>query len=273
MSGILKRTEREWTLAEALRSQRGRADVSALSAPPREVVSERHAAQSAFTLLELLLAVAILAAVSTLTFMSFGTVTSAWKRGMALSDDLHHGDYVIEQLVMGLRSAYQPDTQADAKQEPAGYGFVLEDDGDDAYASDTISWVKLGSSLIGKDSPFAASPHRVKFWVEENERGDRSATILAWRLLGQPDDFDPEELEPVYLASHIVGFNCRCADEPESGTLEIGDELEWEDEWEDTNRVPPLIELTLHLEPLDEDRDPVEIKRIVTVPIVRQEGR
>ena len=101
--------------------------------------------RAGFTLLELLLTVSILAAVSALVFMSFGTVITAWKRGMALSDDLQHGDYVIEQLLMGLRSAYQPD----AKGRTAGYGFELKDNGDDPYGSDLISWVKLGGALIG----------------------------------------------------------------------------------------------------------------------------
>ena len=39
--------------------------------------------RNAFTLLELLLAVSLLSAVSVLTFMTFATVTTAWKKGMA----------------------------------------------------------------------------------------------------------------------------------------------------------------------------------------------
>jgi hypothetical protein len=208
------------------------------------------------------LAVAILAAVSALTYMSFGTITTAWKRGMALGDDLHHGDYVLEQLIMALRSAYQPGT----KDKPAAYGFVLEDNGSDAYSSDVISWTKLGSALVGKNCPFAGSPHRVEFAVEGSEPETRGASVRAWQLLGQPDDFDPEEIEPVLLATRIVGFNCRCAEKLVDG------KIEWEEEWKDTNKVPPFLEITLFLEPLEERNEPVAVKRIVTVPIVTQEG-
>ena len=40
---------------------------------------------SAFTLLELVLAVAILAVVSTVTYLTFSTVTTAWKKGIVLT--------------------------------------------------------------------------------------------------------------------------------------------------------------------------------------------
>ncbi|MBM4142562.1 MAG: prepilin-type N-terminal cleavage/methylation domain-containing protein [Lentisphaerae bacterium] len=221
-------------------------------------------AGAGFTLLELLLAVAILTAVSVVSYLSFGAVIEAWRRGLALSDDLHHGDYVLEQLEMGLRSAYQPD----GKTKTDEYGFELEDNGDDAYGSDVIKWTKLGGALVGNDTPFAGTPHRVEFWVEENERGDRSAAIRAWRLMGQREDFDPDDIEPVYLATRVSGFNCRWANAPKAA----GD-VEWRSSWTDKKSIPPLLEITLYLEPLDEGRDPIEIKRVVTVPFVRQSGR
>ncbi|MBN2302436.1 MAG: type II secretion system protein, partial [Lentisphaerae bacterium] len=81
--------------------------------------------QHGFTLLEILLAVSLLAIVSTLTYLSFSTITTAWKRGLAMTDELHHGDFVMEQLVMGLRSAYYPE----ARNPSANYGFWLENNG------------------------------------------------------------------------------------------------------------------------------------------------
>jgi len=216
-----------------------------------------------FTLLELLLAVSILSIVAGLTYATFGTVVTAWKRGMALSDDLHHGDYVIEQLAMGLRSAYS--TDPGGKQ--SDYGFVLENEGDGAYASDIISWTKIGSSLVGKEAAFAGSPHRVTFSVDDDEEGHRGASVRAWRLIGLPDDFDPDEVETTILSPMITGFDCQVADKMED------EELDWDDEWDDTNRVPPFLQITLYLQPLDEEQDPIEIRRIVTVPVVTQEAR
>jgi len=207
-----------------------------------------------FTLLEILLAVTIMAIVSSVTFMTFSAATSAWQKGTALVDSLHHGDYVIEQLVMGLRSAYFPDV----KGGDAEYGFVHEDNGDGATAEDTISWVKLGGALIGRESPFAETPHRIRFYLSDDEDGDRAATVQAWRLQGQPDDFDPEEVEPVFLSKRVVGFNCRMAWE-----LDDDGKIDWLDEWEETNRIPTVVEVSLYVEPVEKGGDPVELKRVV----------
>lgn len=215
--------------------------------------------RSAFTLLEMLLAVSLMAAVCAITFLTFSVVSSGWQRGMTLSDDLHHGDYVIEQLVMALRSAYYPS----AGENAGTYGFWLKDGGSGENASDMISWVKLGGALVGSDCPFAGSPHRVKFSVEP-ESGENSASVRAWRLEGQPEDFDPDKIEPIVLSHDVTGFNCRVAD-PDQKT---GAEIDWLDEWEDarTNKLPRIVEVTLYMKPLEAGEAPVEIKRVVAIP-------
>ena len=95
-----------------------------------------------FTLLELLLAVSILSVVSVVTYMTFSTVIQAWRRGSAMTEEMHHGDFVIEQIVMALRSAYYPETDV----APTAYGFWHVDNGDGEEDADEISWVKIGSA-------------------------------------------------------------------------------------------------------------------------------
>ena len=210
---------------------------------------------SAFTLLEILLAVTILSLVASVTFMTFSAATSAWQRGTALADNLHHGDYVIQQLVMGLRSAYYPEG---AKGGAPEYGFWQEDNGEGASARDEICWVKLGGALVGRNSVFAETPHRVRFLVADDEDGDSAAAVVAWRLQGQPEDFDPEEIEPVFLSKRVVGFNCRTAWE-----MDEDGEIDWLDEWEETNKIPTIVEVSLYVEPTVEGDDPVEVKRVI----------
>lgn len=210
-----------------------------------------------FTLLELLLAISIMAIVSTVTFMTFYASLNAWKRGTAMADSLNYGDYVMEQLIMGLRSAYYPDSKGGSPD----YGFWQQDNGDDAYSGDVISWVKLGGALVGDDAPLAGSPHRVQFYVDQDDEGRSAVAVKAWRLLDQPDDFDPEELEPVYISRKIIGFNCKTA------YRLVDEEVEWLDEWEKTNRIPTVVELTLYLEPAEKDGEPVELKRIIGIPV------
>ena len=77
-----------------------------------------------FTLVEMLLAVGLLAVVTALTFLTFTTVSRAWKKGTDMADGIHHGDFVLDNLSMALRSAYYPDGGG------KGYGFFLEDSGE-----------------------------------------------------------------------------------------------------------------------------------------------
>ncbi len=209
--------------------------------------------EEGFTLLEVLLAVTILSIVSTVTFMTFSAATSAWQRGTELVDRLHHGDFVMSQLLMALRSAYYP--EGDVRGE---YGFLHTDSGDGPEARDEISWVKLGGALIGGDQAYAGTPHRVRFFLDDNENGDRAAAVVSWRLEGQTDDFDPDDLSPVFLSSRVKGFNCRAAWE-----LDDQGEIKWEDEWTETNRIPPIVEITLYIDPVVANDPPVELKRIV----------
>lgn len=206
-----------------------------------------------FTLLEILLAVTILSIVSTVTFMTFSAATTAWQRGTTLVDRLHHGDFVMSQLVMALRSAYYPEGGVRGE-----YGFQHIDSGDGPGAQDEISWVKLGGALIGGDQAYAGTPHRVRFFLGDNEKGHRSAAVVSWRLDGQTDDFDPDDLSPVFLSSRVKGFNCRAA-----WQLNAAGEIDWEDEWTVTNRIPSIVEITLYIEPVVEKDPPVELKRIV----------
>jgi len=205
-----------------------------------------------------MLAVALMAVVCTVTYLSFSIVSTAWKKGMALSDDLHHGDFAIEQLVMGLRSAYFPSGKTGG--DPA-YGFQMKDSGSGENSRDRISWVKLGGSLVGADCPFAGSPHRVEFTVDEDHDGESSAMVRAWQLQGQAEDFDPDKVTPSFLSRNITGFNCRAAYE------KVNDEIDWLEDWEETNRLPVFVEVTLYLKPLDSGEKPVEIKRVMTIPV------
>ena len=212
-----------------------------------------------FTLLELLIAVSLLAVATTVAFVAFSTVTRAWRRGMELTDRLHHGDYVAEQLVMALRSAYYPQGR---DSDPGRCGLWMENNGSGQDAADMISWVKLGGALVGRGSKFADTPHRVQFTVDRDEEGEQAVMVKAWRLYGQSEEFDPEvDVDPVFISHKVLGFDCRVAYEL------VDDEIDWLEEWEYTNQLPTVMELSIYLPPLEEGGEPVEIKRIVGLPV------
>ncbi len=224
--------------------------------------------RSGFTMVELILAVTLLAVITSVAYFTFDAGVRAWRSGSGMADSLSHADYVLEQVVMGLRSAYYPDS----KGPNADYGFVLTDDeADGASAHDVISWVKLGSALIGSSNSFAGIPHRVEISVRDHdtdpELDGSGFAVRTWRIDAQPEDFDPEEdVEPFFLTSRVIGMNCRTLSLEQEDDEE---ELTWDDEWEDTNRVPFAVEVTLYLEPPREDDDPIEVQRIVEIPLAQ----
>jgi len=229
-------------------------------------LSTRNLPAAGFTLIELLVATSILVIVSAMTVLLVTTVTKAWQRATALSEDLHHGDYVIEQLVSALRAT---------RYRGRADGFQLEKGSGGSLGADRISWVKEGPELVGEESTFAKTFHRIRFTVARDpESGKMGAAFTAWgdEYL-QPDDFDSDALPPLILSDRVVGFSCRVA----TNGADTG-EIEWLDAWDatlpggdsETNHVPRFVELTLYLSPLEEGDAPVEMRRLVDIPIASE---
>lgn len=242
-----------------------------------------------FTLIEMLVAVTLLAAAMVISFTTFYSVSRAWQQGVLMADNLDRGAFAMEQLAGGLRSAFFPPAQAassaaetssaastnaaqtnDADTTPAvtpapggGYGFALEDNGSESDARDTISWVKTGTTLLPLDSPLSKGLHRVRVSVEEDEDGESSLAVRAWRPYGNPIDFDPLALPPHFVAGKVVGLECRVAHEIKDK------EWNWLNVWENeaTNCLPLVVELTLYLEPVEKEGAPVELRRTVQIPV------
>lgn len=210
-----------------------------------------------FTLVEILVAIAVSSVIATFIYSTFWTVSIAWRKGFDLSETLHHGDFIIEQLVTALRSIYYPDIKGASYL----YGFYLKNNGNDADATDLISFVKIGNSFLGAGSDIAGTPHRIEFTVGKDENQKTGALIRAWRIYGQPVDFKPEKLPWQCISGRVTGFNCRVArNNPKTG------KLEWLEEWEETNRVPLFIELNIYLAPSEKSDTTLELKRMIQIP-------
>jgi len=216
-----------------------------------------------FTLLELMMAIMILSVMMLLSFFCFDAVVQSWNAGVEMSETLGQADHVMEQIVSGLRSAYYPDSGS----QTANYGFQFSDGGEGSEARDGISWVKIGRALVGEDCGFAESPHRVKMWVADGREkdGESGLMISAWRADLQLDDFDPDkDARSVSLSPRVIGFNCRMLDKTQPYKDK---EPNWQDEWNASNCIPKAVEITLYMEPPKEKDEPVEVKRIVEIPM------
>ena len=249
-------------------------------------MTARRRQSRGFTLVELILAVTLLATVTVTAYMCLSTATRSWRVGTETADAINHGDYIMEQLLMGLRSAYYPDAGAVDGQ----YGMQLVNDGDEEVARDSLTWVKLGSALVGADSEVANTPHKVVLsFVGKGESEDETLAqgglvLKAWRMTALPEDFDPDDeafVKPLLLMPGIVALDFRVfnpKDNLEAGKLpgveeesefELDEEKNWiDDDWtgDYTNRLPYAVEATLYLEPPDERSDPIKVQRVTTLP-------
>lgn len=216
-----------------------------------------------FTLVEVLLSVAILGVVAATVALVLSVGTETWRAAAEMAEETHDGDAVMEQLVMALRSAYYP-TSAEKSYD---YGFQHEDGGEEEKAQDSIIWTKIGSTLIGEDVPWAGSAHRVRLFCSDDEEGQGPGLYAqAWQLVGEPEDFDPEEdALPVLLSDRVVALDCRMQD-PET-ELEPGDSYEWIDEWPESNRIPASVRVALALKPRKKGADPDVLVRLVEIPM------
>ncbi|HMP76282.1 MAG TPA: prepilin-type N-terminal cleavage/methylation domain-containing protein [Kiritimatiellia bacterium] len=199
-----------------------------------------------FTLVELLVALTVVAVAFTIVWQSFASVLKAWRRGAQVVDEVRHGDFVIDQLVSALRStAYFP-------LRPERYGFWLENRGD----NDEVSWVTSGTAFIPPDSPLAQGLHRIMVSVEPGPNGGDAFTVRAFPHLAE--EIEKRDVDGWPISSRVQGLNVRVWNVEEE---------RWEDEWEDTNKIPGLVEVTLFMTPPERYEPPMKISRLIQIPL------
>lgn len=216
---------------------------------PRRGPLSRGAA--GFTLVEVLISVTLLLIAFAIIWGSFRAVTQAWKRGGDSVADLHHGDFIMEQINAALRSAAYFRTSA----QTSPYGFQFED-GNEDYPADRISWVTASRALVPPASPYARAMHRLELSIEDGPEGRPSLAVRAWPHLGK--EVNRDDIEPWFSSSLIRGLDCRFWDTETE---------EWTDEWTTTNRLPSRVEIALYFDPPEGAREPFVLRRLVDIPV------
>ncbi|MFN2350327.1 MAG: hypothetical protein ABR497_00105 [Kiritimatiellia bacterium] len=210
------------------------------------------------------MALTIMATCMAITFGVFYSITKAWQRGRAMADNFNRGEFVMEQLAIGLRSAFYSPPPTNRNDASTDFGFHLTDGGEGPQTRSVISWVKAGPELLGYDTALEFGLHRVSLSVEQNPDGQPALAVRAWRpYTSLLDDFSPEDEPPFFLTTGVQGLACRVS------TNLADDGWEWEDIWEGpaTNTIPLAVEVTLYLDPLETHEPPVSLQRTVTIPV------
>ena len=221
-------------------------------------------------MLEILLAIMILAIMTIISTLVFHTIVRNWTVATEMADNMQRVDYVTEQVVYALRSAYFP-TSGDTSNAD---GFMLLDhnENNSPDESDVISWTKLGPAIVGRNSRFSHSPHRVTLFVRSERDADEEhpAGLIA-QVIGEdkfrPDDFDEDEEDNwdwFLLGSQVQGFNCRVLDKNEPFSHGMAN---WQDTWDTSNSIPRRVQLTFWMKPVDEGKDPYPIVRVLEIPL------
>lgn len=202
-----------------------------------------------FTLLELLVALAILVSVFAIIGRTLTTTLNAWKHGSKVLEELHHGDFVMEQMVSALRST------AFFETTPELYGFRVTKKTAGAYPGDRISWVTSSSAFMPLNSPYANGLHRLAVEIERTDQGEAAFAVRALAHLSEEEE---DTVDPWLISSRVKGIRCRVYDEETSS---------WLDTWEETNAIPSLVEITLYIDSGADSATPLRIQRAVEIPV------
>lgn len=208
-----------------------------------------RAGMAGFTFVELLVALTILSLAFAIAISIFTSALKAWRRGSDELTKLHHGDFVMEQLVQALRSTAFFDSL------PEAYEFRLQKRHAGGHPGDVISWVTSSSAFMSLDSPYANGLHRIVVTVDRTDRGQYGVAIRAMPHLSEDEDLEPDSW---FVSTRVKGLRCRIFDD------EIG---AWQDGWDESNSIPSLVEITLYMDPEEEYGPPTRIQRAVEIPV------
>ncbi len=225
-----------------------------------------------FTIVELMLAVLILSILTIVSTWTFHTVVRTWNLATEMADNVQRTDYALAQITSALRSAYFPTsgevTDAD------GFQLVDGNEQNDPDGSDWISWTKLGPAIVGRNSRFAKSAHSISMYVVEPGKSDVEAYAnggLVCDVIGEkkfrPEDFDEDDLDNwdhFVLSENVQGFNCRVLDKDQPFK---DDQANWQDKWDTSNCIPRRVQLTFWMKPIDKEKEPYPIVRVIEIPL------
>lgn len=203
-----------------------------------------------FTLLEVMIAIVIMSIAVSIAFQTFSSITRAWSGARAQIDKVHHGDFVMGQLSAALRSMSFSDTA------PEKYGFRIENNSD-GEGEHSICWVTDSGAFMPPGEIYAHGRHRIEVGAGTDEDGIEGLLVTAWPYLA---DEEKIEKKSWLVSENIKGLRCRIYDTKE-------DEEGWRDDWEYSNAIPGLIEITLYAEPPEPDEDPVEFRQLIEIPL------
>ena len=206
--------------------------------------------RSAFTLVEIMIAIGLLSLVLAAIYSSWTAILRASKTGLDAAASAQRARVTVRVLEDSLGSA-----QSFAANLP--YYYFLAENGD----SPVLSFVARLSKSFPRSGKFGdLDVRRVTYSLEAGPDGSRQLVLRQNPLVMDPDKDEKEY--PIVLAKNVKGLEMQFWDSNKNPA-------EWVDEWEGpkTNQLPKMIMLTLKLaDNPHSSRITEEITRIINLP-------
>ncbi|MBI4617773.1 MAG: prepilin-type N-terminal cleavage/methylation domain-containing protein [Planctomycetes bacterium] len=217
--------------------------------------------RAAFTLLEILVAGALVALVAAAALSLLESSTTAKKRIEARAERRSVADGALSRIAADLSGAVATGTATDT-------GFLGNDEEEDELAVDTLEFL----TLAGRPDRSRGAPEsdfrRVKYYLDGDEETEDEGLVREELSLLTGISFFGENLyEAEELASEVVELD-----------LQYYDGSAWQDEWDSNvnQGAPRAVRVSVGLSPEEEDsvEEPERWVRVIALPIDRdfQEG-
>jgi prepilin-type N-terminal cleavage/methylation domain-containing protein len=215
----------------------------------RAAAPRRFHSPAGFTLIEILLAVAILAGIMAAIYSSWMAILRASQTAQKAAIEVQRSRLAVRSLEEALTCAQM---SADA---PEHFAFVAEIP--DEFSR--LSFVSRLPESYPKSGKFHGQPmRRVDFSVEPDESGVPTLILRQTPFLFESDL--EEQQEPLRLARNVLMFHV---------DFKGLDTQEWEEEWLLTNQLPRQVRFTLVTGGVGRDtanREDV-VSRVVVLPV------
>lgn len=193
---------------------------------------QRHRPESGFTLLEVMLAVMLLAAVMTAIYFTWTAGLQGWKSGAEAADSLQKTRAILDGVGEMLRGAVYYDQSDEDEVNDALYALegIHGTYGDND--ADSVTFVTMSSRFLRPYEAERMPWRRVRFSLEQDEQRRPFLAMFSFNALGTEED----EPLPQKLSDDVIGFRVRYYDQ---------DVDEWEEDWSDATSLPSQVEVTI----------------------------
>jgi prepilin-type N-terminal cleavage/methylation domain-containing protein len=212
----------------------------------RNTFSVRFRRYGGFTLLEVMLAVTIMAVVITAVYRSWSAALLAWKRGTQVTDTFQRERVVLETLSELAKSAVFYGSKPELYVVTGIHSQTT---------GDSVSFVTASDVLLPPGEGLAAGMRRVTISLERDRDGNVFLGIVNAPALQDPDAASQNLIH--VLSADVVGFVVRYRD-ARNGT--------WADSWEGQTATPSALEFTVTFRGGSAGTAPVTVVRAVELP-------